>query len=558
MGIKSVDPDIFSVHTYWDSPEGYKCPLCGKKIDYAFNDGGRNLVTMKGLLWIVTNYYRCVNDDCDLHKAFPMVHESVIKNKKFGKDVWERVVRYHFKTHLDYKQIQELLWDDTDVSISKTTIRNIINHFEQAGVAYLDAKIRKDIKDLGYMIVSLDGAQPKAGHPALWIFTERLTRHTIKAELLDSATAPILSEILKDLEEKFGVPIKAVISDKQKNIVNAVKEFNPSIPHVYCQYHFLNHIMEPIQAKDSHIATQLRKEIRKFSIVANLSKGYLSTSNNAYNKLYEVLAPLAEELLNAISVSGRKWEILPGKEIYENVLYITSQIDSLDNMIFPKKIKNSINSVQTRLNLLLMEFKPTYDDIIHLLDDSADLRKELAKKRRRSKSIKKAVKTWVYRLQSRLKRRNLEYNPINLKYKLLNYNSTEVEIWQQWIRLEWSYHDGLYYSYDSPELEKTNNATEQLINRTKRHFKKWLGQQDIQTVFEHHSASYAQLIELEYSPEQINEILWKQSVAIIPGNITPLECFQATIRRDWHIRTKNSGNFDKLKKNIDEYKFTNL
>lgn len=246
MGTKSIDPDILSVHTYWDSEEGYICPLCNAKIEYAFNDGGRNVVTLKGTLWVVSNYYRCLNSDCDLHKSFPMVHESVVKNKKFGKDVWERVVRYHFKTHLDYGQIQELLWDDTDVSISKSTIRNICNYFEHVGVSYLDEKITQAISEQGYMIVSLDGAQPKKGFPALWIFTERITHHTIKAELLNSAPAPVLVDLLKDLEKKFKVPIKAVISDKQKNIVNAVREFNPEIPHIFCQYHFLNHIMEPI------------------------------------------------------------------------------------------------------------------------------------------------------------------------------------------------------------------------------------------------------------------------------------------------------------------------
>jgi hypothetical protein len=549
MPSKPLDADMLSVHTYWDSSEDYKCPLCDQKIEYAFNDGGRTLVTLRGPLWVISNYYRCTNSECDLHKAFPMVHESMIRNKKFGKDVWERVVRYHFKTHLDYSQIKEILWDDTDTSISKSTIRNICLYFEQNGVAYLDQEILKEIQEQGYMILSTDGAQPKKGSPALWLFTDRVSQHTVRAELLDSASAPILIDIFRELEKQFGVPIKAVISDKQKNIVNAVKEFKPEIPHIYCQYHFLNHIMEPIQVKDSHIATQIKKTIRNLSIIVNLPKAYLNHNNPSYNNHYALFAPLAEELLNLIAVRGRKWEILPGIEMYQNIEYLISELRALEIKSLSKVQQRSINAVIDQLSNIITAFKVHYDEIMHLLYDTADLRKVLAKKRN-SKAIKKEVRTWVYRLQSRLKRRELEYYPENLKYQQFKHDTPKEEIWQQWIRLEWSYHAGLYHSYDSHELEKTNNATERLINRTKRHFRKWLAQSDIQTVFENHGQNYAKLIELDYSPEQLNEIMWEQSVAFAPGNISPLESFRATIKRNWRISQIDTGNLAQLRGNL--------
>ncbi len=156
MGMKPPDPDILSMYTYWDSPEGLKCPLCETRLEHAFNDGGRILVTLKGKLWVIQNYYRCLNSECSLHKAFPMVHESAVKNKKFGKDVWERVILRHFKYHLDYSQIQGLFWDENDVSISKSTIRNICNHFEHTGRKYVDRKVLSDIQASGQILLSLD------------------------------------------------------------------------------------------------------------------------------------------------------------------------------------------------------------------------------------------------------------------------------------------------------------------------------------------------------------------------------------------------------------------
>ena len=111
---------------------------------------------------------------------------------------------------------------------------------------------------------------------------------------------------MRKLEKEYQVPIKIVISDKQKNIVNAVKEFNSEIHHIYCQYHFLNHIMERIISKDNHMAIQLKKAIRNLSIVVNLPKAYLNSRNKDINEHYAIFAPLAEELLNSIAVKGRK------------------------------------------------------------------------------------------------------------------------------------------------------------------------------------------------------------------------------------------------------------
>ncbi|TFG18244.1 MAG: hypothetical protein EU530_09540 [Promethearchaeota archaeon] len=556
MGMKPPDPDILSVFTYWDSPEGLKCPLCETRLEYAFNDGGRILVTLKGKLWVVQNYYRCLNSDCSLHKAFPMVHESVVKNKKFGKDVWERVILRHFKYHLDHSQIQGMFWDEDDVSISKSTIRNICNHFEHAGREYVDQNVLSDIQASGQILLSLDGAQPTKGRSALWIFTDRITKHTIHAELLHTASATVLSKIMAGLEEKYGVPIKAVISDKQRNIVNAVKRFNPNIKHAYCQYHFLNHIMEPIQAKDSHIATQMRKSVRKFSILLNLYKASLPNRDPEFNPLYHSMEPLANEILNAIAVSGKKWEVFPGKEIYENLSYIKSMVDivKLDNL--SQKIVFSLESVKIGLDSLLIEYKPLYDEVISLLNDTSDLRKQLGRSRNSAKTVKKAVKSWVYRLQKRLERLSIEFKPENLKFVQSIHSTNLNTIWQQWTRLEHSYHEGLYYSYDFPEIEKTNNATEQLINRTKRHFRMWLGHQAIQEAFEQHGENYAHLLNLNLSKEQIHEILWKQSVAFAEGNTTPWEYFQPVLNRNWRIQEVHTGNWERLHQNLDREKKT--
>ncbi|MHA1151009.1 MAG: hypothetical protein ACTSR8_22535 [Promethearchaeota archaeon] len=90
MTAKPPEIEKETVHTYWESDKGMCCPLCGKRLTHEFNDGGREVTTLKGPLWVVTNYYRCINSECELNDAFPITHSSCInldfnaKVKKFS------------------------------------------------------------------------------------------------------------------------------------------------------------------------------------------------------------------------------------------------------------------------------------------------------------------------------------------------------------------------------------------------------------------------------------------------------------------------------------------
>ncbi|MHA1583875.1 MAG: hypothetical protein ACTSWL_01350 [Promethearchaeota archaeon] len=549
MGKKPSNSELVTVHTYWDSFNAFLCPICGHHLEYAYNDGGRLLITLDKPLWIVSNYYRCTHLGCTLHKAFPIIHENVLFKKKFGKDVWEQVINFHFNRHLDYEQIRGVIWDVYKILISITSIREICLYFKTAGKLYTDEETLEEIRKNGEMVLSLDGAQPKKGYPALWLFTDRITGRVLLSELMKTAPAILLAEKMKKIQSKYKVPIRAVISDKQKNIVNAVKQFNPEIPHAYCQYHFLNHIMEPIVAKDSHIATQLKKEIRKYAIIVNQYKGTLNSNNPEFNPHYKIFYPLAEEFLNAISVKRKRWDVLPGIEIYKNLGYIFNKLGQLPAPTEPKK-RNALSSIIERTQDLLNKYSNYVEEINYLLKDTADLRIILSKDRFKAKNIEGKVRIWVYRFQQRLKRTQMDYKPENLKYVQMDYNTSLNIIWQQWVRLEHSYNPGLYLTYDSPIIEKTNNATERLINQTKYHFRKWLGKRDISDGFQRHGAEYSVLAENGIKRAEIKEVLWKFDIAYISGLNLQHQAIQATIRRRWNIRDENTGNLERLADNL--------
>ena len=545
MPAKPNDIHAATRYTYWDSTEGFTCPLCFSSLQHEFNNGGRRIETLKGSLWVITNYYSCTNRDCEMHEAFPAVYPSTIKRKRFSLDVWAKVIQHHFKHHLNYSLIVELMWDDWEVSISRGTVKHICEYFEMAGKQYMDEKVLNDVKTNGRIILSLDGAQPVKNEPSLWVFSDRLTGHVLLARNLDSAPASKLQAILEEVEVKYGVPIIAVISDKQKNIVNAVKRFKPEIPHVYCQFHFLNHIIEPIASKDSHLKTILKKAVRAFSIVVN-SKQAIS------NNLYKLFLPISEELKSAISTRGDRFKVFPGIECHANLKYVLDKLAPFKSFAVSAKVSRSLDSIIDSLTSLLSETQQLRNEIALLIPDLEQIRKIFGKRANRSAHIKKKIDEWVYKLQSRLKRRDLEYNPSKIKWQAPSYKLSSEEIWQQWVRLVNSYQIGLFVAYDNNELELTNNAKEQLFHRSKHHFRALLGRENISRIFLEHGGLYSQLLDVDYSKKSVSTILLASETPLIESHRKKFTAQYATVRRTWRIREIDTGNFKRFEENIQQ------
>jgi hypothetical protein len=538
-----------TIHTYWDSKEGLICPLCSSQLQHEFNNGGRKIVTLKGPVWVVTNYYSCANPKCEMHEAFPAAYHSAMQRKRFSLEVWAKVIQHHFKHHLNYSTTVELMWDDWDVSISRNTVRSICEFFEMAGKQYTDEKVLKEVQSSGRIVLSLDGAQPVKSEPSLWVFSDRLTGNVLLARNLESAPAPVLCALFREIETLYNVPIVAILSDKQKNIVNSVKQFKPDIPHAYCQYHFLNHVAEPIASKDSYLKKILRKSVRQLSIVQN-------SKHADSNELYKLYRPISEELKCAISTRGDRFNVFPGIETYANLEYVVSQLEQFEEIKLTPKISRTLNALLAALKDLLKENRHLREELTFLIPDFQQIRKILAKREKEASQIEKEVKKWVYKLQSRLKRRRLESNPQNIKWQQPSFKLSCEEIWQQWIRLVDSYSEGLYQAYDVKELDFTNNAKEQLFHRSKHHFKALLGRENVARAFLNHGGLHVQLLDIDFTKKKVTRVLLACETPLIEAQRKEFNAQYATVRRTWRIREKDTGNFTQFKDNLTQLERT--
>lgn len=537
-------------HVAWNRELPMICPVCDSKLVHEFNDGGRKIITMEGAIWVVTNYYRCQNKSCNMNKAFPATHELALERKKFGLDVWTRVIQHRFKHKLNYTQIEMVMEDTCGVKIARGTIRAICEFFEVTGKLQVDLETRRLVKSEGKIVLSLDGAQPKKGRPAFWAFTDRITGRILLTRYLEKAPASIIKKLLAWIEKTYEVPIVAVISDKQRNIVNAIREYNPTIKHAYCQYHFLDHIREVIESKDSHLLTSLRSKVSAFSIVTSRPVG--DPGKPATNSPVSVFfKPIAEELLCCVATRGDRFRIFPGMEAHANLIHLLARLKQIDTDGLVIRVKNSLISLIGAIDKLTLQYQPLVGELMPLIMDFNNLRLILAHRKWNGKKVKKKVVAWSYMLKSRLKRRGENHDPSTIKWKQLGYNSCLVEAWQEWVRLVASYSHGLYIPYDDTLLDFTNNAQESIFGKTKHYFRSIYGRKDIQEPFEIHADAFIRLFDMEYEPQKINEILLAVETAEINSGLNDLHARYATTKRKWRTREDDTGNFHRFLGNLD-------
>lgn len=550
MAAKPQDITTPTQHLKWKRGRPFKCPACGSRLKHRYNDGGRRVETMKGSFWVVTNFYKCLNIKCPLNDGFSPVQESVLKRKKHGVDVWTKVIQHRFKHKIDYTTIAEIMWDDWEVSISPGTVQAICESFELAAAPKIKKEVKKKVKSKGYIKLSLDGAQPEKGRPGFWMFSDIVSNTQLHGEFLKPASKEKLVDIYELIENEYEVPIKGVVSDKQDNIVKSLKIFNPEIPHAYCQYHFLDHIAEPIATKDSHMLKNLRSTVRGFSLVEDHVASDVKPVE-ANSLVHDIFAPIVEELLCAIATKGDYFKVFPGMEAYINLEYILTKLKLFYNKDVNKKVKRSLDFLVTAIEELLHEYNDLYEEIIVMLMDFNQLRAILVHRNWGGKRVKKSVDKWVYMLQSRLRRRKLEYNPGSIKWAGSTMHTKITDAWQQWIRLVHSYEEGLYISYDDADLTPTNNKKESEIHQIKYQFKKWLGRDKITDIFEKHATHYARLMNFDFTKENICEVLIAMEIPMINQQRKEMRAIYATTKRSWRIREQDTGNFFQFKNNLD-------
>jgi hypothetical protein len=245
------------------------CPVCGRMM-HICDHRYRHLHTLEGPVELVCKLVHCPDPGCAGHaKTKSPELEATIAPAKWaiGWDVLCWIGHRRCSRHWPIPQIQGELTDAYEIKLSQDAIDKYIHRYQ----AMLAARqqdpetLRRQYDSVDEIILSIDGLQPEKGHETLYVVRELTQKRVWFAEALISATADEVQRLIakaKEWAELLGKRVVLWISDKQDAFVTGIAAEFPSVPHRYCENHFLRDVAKPVLEADSHAKVQMRRKVR--------------------------------------------------------------------------------------------------------------------------------------------------------------------------------------------------------------------------------------------------------------------------------------------------------
>jgi hypothetical protein len=243
-----------------------RCPYCQWKLKRWYTLWSKYLTTLEGRFHVFSQGYHCPNPECPKPQTVYRSAEAEtlsVPECSYGVDVIVEVGYQRFWLRRTIQEIHRSLKEG--VSISERQVLNLLANFlallraaQPAKVAELQAQWR----ELGGLVLSIDGMQPEKGNPALYVVREVQLDVTLMAEILETGDHQTIAAELLEPIQGWGLPVKGVISDAQESIRMAVSQVWPGKPHQNCQFHCLKEAGRPSFEADRAMKTQLKKKMR--------------------------------------------------------------------------------------------------------------------------------------------------------------------------------------------------------------------------------------------------------------------------------------------------------
>lgn len=341
-------------------PRAEKCPHCGQ-ILYARYNKRRFIVSLHGPLEVTSHFLECQSAACPRRGTIYRPEEEdrlALPGYPFGLDIVTLIGQHRFSQHQTLKQIQEALSQQYQVSISLKEVQLLSEAFLAlvTTVARNDPELTAELRALGSIVLSIDGAQPEKGNETLYLLREvRCGRVLAAANLRWNASdevAKLIDEVLA-----LGLPIVGVISDHQESIRWAVARKLAGVPHQVCQYHYLQQLALPAVAEDRALKTELKPRIGRIGRIERRVE-----EKRAAEKLASAEAEVVQDYCLAIRTcmnQDRKYPLDPsGIRLYEHLHQVAASIDRC----LKQKPTSDLQSLKTRL-AVVPTFRRSYEKL---------------------------------------------------------------------------------------------------------------------------------------------------------------------------------------------------
>jgi hypothetical protein len=245
------------------------CAHCGGAL-HVCDHRTHRIYTLQGPLELCCRLAHCFDPACPSrpHTLSPAAELSLtLPGWLIGWDVFCFIGHRRFARHWSVPQIRDELLDSYRIKLSPDAISIYIRRYQTMVAARQQdfTLLQLAYRDIGSVVLSIDGLQPEKGHEALYAVRELNAGRVWFAEALLSSTAEEVRRLLaraREMAQRLGKPVRLWISDKQDAFVTGIASTFPGVPHRYCANHFLRDLAKPTLEVDSHAKVQMRKKVR--------------------------------------------------------------------------------------------------------------------------------------------------------------------------------------------------------------------------------------------------------------------------------------------------------
>lgn len=477
---------------YRTTPIIYKCelnhcPQCEQElVEMNYLNGLKTVQTMSQVSTIAYRPKRCSDAGCASSEvSWPSAtwQQVAPKYSIYGYDViaqigWERQKgRAHFEAI--YSNLSGRL------RISESQVRYLYHQRYLPLLACHERQHFTELEELARrcgLLLTLDGLMPEGGEPQLWIIRELQTGWTLRSGWMNCQNETAFIEFLQPIAA-LNLSVKAVMSDKQRALLSAVKVVFPDALHGFCQFHYLDNAAEPIAEADEQMKIELRQTVRAevgdlirqkqaekspAAVVTGIIPSpvpVVSTQTAplepkvlAERERQDIVQDLLSRVRYLLTLKGRPPFRLAGIEMFTRLQEVVACLQEL----LQHQPEAQLLELQAGLQKALTATRPEYDELCQAaqwLADLADVLDPDGKPARTTEQVR------------------AEWNACLTRIETQGQSSLRLQEFSAKIRkVSLSYAPGLFHTYDVPGLPRTNNNCESEFRGLRRRLSSTTGQ----------------------------------------------------------------------------------
>ena len=465
-----------------------QCPCCHKSLRIAYTSKFKTVQTMEERLRIAQRAKHCVNPDCALYAgAWGSVKWRQIApvSCSYGYDVIAQIGWQRQTLQRPFAVIHEDL--QPQMGICESQVRGLYHYRYLPLLACHERQQLERLKGVAEqagLILTLDGLAPEGGEPQLWLVRELLSGATLRCGWMSQQDQAAFAAFLRPIAE-MGLPVSAVLSDKQSGLLPAIAEVFPQAKHALCQIHYLRNAAAPVAEADEAMKVRLRQGVREtigewirqekgeeqgvLSVTGMLPSPVeaqpkaqpISSAEEASARRDAILRDLCRRIRYLLTLKGNPPLRLAGLEMYARL----KEVEQCMQRLMSHQTTPELLALQQGLHTSLNSVQATYDLVREAgdwLEQISDLLDPEGKPLRSGHQVRQELFALLDQIQST---RTLD------PFLRSSFDSIQ--------KTTLNYAPGLFHCYDLPGLPRTNNDRESEFRDLYRRLLRTTGQRGL-------------------------------------------------------------------------------